>query len=186
MIKKIEIEGLKRNYYASDDGHIFNENMKELKSAACGYNYKNKDSHYCYITLNINGKKCNKYVHRLVAETFIPNPDNLPQVNHKDGNRCNNSVSNLEWCSNIQNQIHKFTDLKIDLRGEKNPASKLTANDVIKIKELLEEHKLSQKKIGEMFGISQTTVHEIKYGYIWSDITGYQKQYKRNTEHCFC
>ena len=59
-----------------------------------------------------NKAKCVK-VHRLVAETFIPNPDNLPEINHIDGNKLNNHVSNLEWCTRSHNVKHSFdTGLK--------------------------------------------------------------------------
>lgn len=55
-----------------------------------------------------NGKKYYKRVHRLVANTFIPNPENLPQVNHKDGNKLNNNINNLEWCTNSDNTQHGY------------------------------------------------------------------------------
>ncbi len=70
-------------------------------------------------------------IHRAVAETFIPNPNNLPQVNHKDGNKINNRVDNLEWCDNKYNTIHAIDlGLKTFLRKEKHPCSKLTEQDV--------------------------------------------------------
>ncbi len=59
---------------------------------------------------------CKKYVHRLVAETYIPNPNNLPFVNHKDANRKNNSVENLEWCTASENMLH---DSKLRKTGKK-------------------------------------------------------------------
>lgn len=55
-----------------------------------------------------NGKKYYKRVHRLVANTFIANPNNLPQVNHKDGNKLNNNINNLEWCTNSDNTQHGY------------------------------------------------------------------------------
>lgn len=58
----------------------------------------NKDN-YCYIMLYKEGKRKNYKVHRLVAQAFLPNPQNLPQVNHKDENPSNNCVDNLEWCT---------------------------------------------------------------------------------------
>jgi len=58
---------------------------------------------YAIVTLCKDGKKVNKSVHRLVAEAFIPNPDNLPEVNHKDCNRYNNRLENLEWCDREYN-----------------------------------------------------------------------------------
>ena len=58
---------------------------------------------YYSVDLMKNGKRYKFRVHRLVAEAFVPNPDNLPQVNHKDEDRLNNIVSNLEWCDNTYN-----------------------------------------------------------------------------------
>ena len=71
---------------------------------------------YCMVLLrDLNTKKFkNLSVHRLVAEAFIPNPDNLPVVNHKDGNKLNNSVDNLEWATRSENSKHSYrTGLQI-------------------------------------------------------------------------
>ena len=85
------------NYTITDDGRVFSLDYmhtgkkNELKPRlCCGYNR---------ITLCKDGKEKYILIHRLVALAFIPNPYNLPQVNHKDENKKNNNVSNLEWCS---------------------------------------------------------------------------------------
>lgn len=62
----------------------------------------------CYLSKNSKQKTC--LVHRLVAEAFIPNPNNYEQVNHIDCNKTNNNVDNLEWCSNLQNQRHAIAN----------------------------------------------------------------------------
>lgn len=70
-------------------------------------------SGYRYAMIEIDGKSCNRRVHRLVAQHFLPNPDNMKEVNHKDGNKDNNHVSNLEWCTRSYNVKHSFdTGLK--------------------------------------------------------------------------
>lgn len=61
---------------------------------------------YLKVQLSFNGTIKAKYIHRLVAQAFIPNPNNYPQVNHKDENKSNNCVSNLEWCDNQYNINH--------------------------------------------------------------------------------
>lgn len=63
---------------------------------------------YLQVELCLNGKRHVKYVHRLVADAYIPNPDNLAQVNHIDGNKHNNCVNNLEWTSPKQNTEHAW------------------------------------------------------------------------------
>lgn len=70
---------------------IINTKIKEVAKSDC--------EGYLVCTLSKNGTTKQYYIHRLVAETFIPNPDNLPCVNHKDENKSNNNVDNLEWCT---------------------------------------------------------------------------------------
>ena len=67
---------------------------------------------YLQVKFSIDGEKTQPLVHRLVAMTFIPNPGNLPQVNHKDGNPANNDMTNLEWCTASENSLHRCRVLK--------------------------------------------------------------------------
>ena len=66
---------------------------------------------YIVAKIFLNGQCKNEKIHRLVAMTFLPNPNNLPQVNHKDYNRANNNVDNLEWCTCEQNIQHSLINL---------------------------------------------------------------------------
>lgn len=92
--------------------------FKEIKP------YKNEKG-YLRVGLSKNNKRIIKKMHRLVAETFLVNPDNLPEVNHIDGNKQNNRVDNLEWCTHQQNVIHSWKNNLSKVKiGSENHASK--------------------------------------------------------------
>lgn len=97
-----DIKGYEGRYQVSDLGRVkslnYNKTGKErIKKAAKG------SCGYVIVTLSNGGKLKGFLVHRLVAEAFLPNPDRLPQVNHKDEDKTNNAVSNLEWCDRKYN-----------------------------------------------------------------------------------
>ena len=80
-----------------------------------------KRNGYCEISLHKNGQEKRFKVHRLVATAFISNPQHLPEVNHKDGNKLNNSVSNLEWVTSKQNKEHAWLNKLINSDHRKRP-----------------------------------------------------------------
>ena len=102
-------------------------------------------------------------VHRLVAEAFLDNPSDFPQVNHKDGNKQNNSANNLEWCDQSHNMKHAIkTGLK-RLDGAYNPAAKLTTEDVSFIRE---HYKPRDKQFGIIALANRFNVHRKTIGRI--------------------
>lgn len=90
------------NYAITLDGRIINNTTKKYKKPTDNHSGKG----YLYVDLYKDGKRHRKYVHRLVAEAYIPNLLNLPFVNHIDGNPKNNNYKNLEWCTAKQNVEH--------------------------------------------------------------------------------
>lgn len=97
----------------------------------------NNSKRYWRVGVQINNRQKHLAIHRLVAKAFIPNPDNLPQINHIDGDKNNNKVSNLEWCNNGYNQAHAWKNGLKDVTkmSEHSSLRKLTIEQVRFIKE---------------------------------------------------
>lgn len=126
-----DIDGYGGKYQVSDHGKVRSLSAwskgKELKGGLT----KGNPHQYRYVLLVGKGRKDikTKYIHRLVAEAFIENPNDYEEVNHKDGNTLNNFADNLEWCTHKQNMEHAskmgvLSKGQDNRKGRKNPRSK--------------------------------------------------------------
>ncbi len=161
-------------YSVSNLGKVRNDKTnKILKSHINNHGYS-------YITLSFgNRNKVKKrYVHRLVAYVFIPNPNNKPQVNHKDGNKMNNNLENLEWCTQRENTIHAYKtglyDINSHFSGINNVNSKLSEENIIYIRN---KYKFKDKnygsiQLGKMFNVTHTTILNIVKNKSYNNIKG--------------
>lgn len=113
-------------------------------------------------------RKC-YFVSRLVAMAFLTNTENKPEVNHIDGNRFNNVLSNLEWVTSMENKIHA-SRMGLLARGERAHTSKLTSKEVIEIRELYKTGKYSHRTLATIFNIGKTAIYNIINKRSWSHI----------------
>lgn len=122
---------------------------------------------YNYLGLCKGGKRKFITIHRLVADTFIPNPDNKPQVNHINGIKTDNTIDNLEWTTAKENMRHAVNSkLKISSKGTEHGMSKLTEKEVLEIR----ESNLSQRKLAKLYAVTQPLISSIKRREIWKHI----------------
>ena len=141
------------DYEITSNGEVINIHTgKHIKPQANGKGY---------LRVAI-GKKL-MFVHRLVATKYVSNPDNLPQVNHKDGNKLNNKADNLEWVTNQQNRDHALNN-GLHCIGENCSWAKLTKAQVDFIRKHLE---INSKEMAKIFNISDGHVREIRRDESW-------------------
>jgi len=124
---------------------------------------------YPFTSLTKDGVIKQPKLHRLLAEQFIPNPENLPQINHKNGIKTDFSLDNLEWCTASDNIKHAFkTGLKHQ-NGEANHRAKLSEKDIESIKVMSKEG-TKQFKIAEKFNVSRSAICNILKNKRWKHI----------------
>lgn len=148
-----------KGYHATAMGDIIGPSGKKLKAQVGNSGYLN-------VSISINGKPVRKTIHRLVATAFIPNPDCLDQVNHIDGDKTNNKIDNLEWCSRSNNMKHAVRVLGKNFGFKARPVKDLTSGESY---QSLGE---AAEKIGSTYGSvwaalnrgTRTRGHYIVYG----------------------
>lgn len=123
---------------------------------------------YFYVSIGLLDQRKKVLVHRIVAENFIDNPYNYPMVNHKDGNKLNNRVDNLEWCTYAMNNLHRCRVLGFGAR-DKHHNAKLSLEDVRKIK-FLSEASMHNTEIASIFNVSRTSISRIVRGKTWHEL----------------
>lgn len=159
------------NYYVDEHGTVYSKKTGKLKKLSPILTY------YGYHEVQLCGfiQKLRAKVHRLVAEVFIPNPLNLPQVNHIDGNKQNNHVSNLEWCTPKDNLKHarenglNSSKPTPNGKGERNSRSKLTETLVLEIRQKASEG-FTHKQLGIDYGVAESTISGIVSRIRWTHI----------------
>lgn len=115
-----EVKGIENRLIVSNYGNIVFYSIKGRKRTI-GF----LSNGYFKVCVKINGIYKQKFIHRFIAELFIPNPENKPQVNHKNGIKTDNRVQNLEWATALENNIHAYkTGLKVLPKGKDDKRSK--------------------------------------------------------------
>lgn len=166
---KGRVKSVKRKHVLSD--RILKQPVKQHLTCDSGT--------YKYVHIFIDGKYKCVYVHRLIAEAFIPNPENKPCINHKDLNMTNNDISNLEWCTQKENIHHAHENgampntvtkeerkRRIEHKRKKK-WHKLSYNDSLDIKNALKLGCFSQREIAFAYGVDPALVCRMAKGQAW-------------------
>lgn len=142
-------------YQVSNHGQVKNSKTGKILKP-----YKMSKGYYT-VGFWSDGKKKRLSIHRLVAQAFLPNPDNLSEVNHINGCKTDNNVCNLEWATGSNNVLHAY---QTGLRK-----TKLSAIQVTEIRNLIKQG-LTQREIASKFSVSHSTIGEINRCKIWASV----------------
>jgi hypothetical protein len=175
MVTWKAIPGFHNLYKISDDGQIMRMATHGLHPKAIQrlLSAHQKPNGYWAVDLQKDQERHRSYLHRLVWEAFRGAIPSGLEINHKDGNRNNNRLDNLELVTRSDNMLHCFQSLNPSRKrrfGETHHKAKLTEEDVSKILSLYGT--MPAPKIGKMFGVSKTAIHYIAKGRNWKQSTG--------------
>lgn len=156
-----DMVGHENLYQISNLGNIYSKLVNRIVKSSYD------DKGYKIRTHRENGKVYVTKVHRAVALAFIPNPENKPFVNHKNGIKDDNALTNLEWVTGSENQTHNVA-MNPNRRGVGHSSSRLSVENVRYIR--LNPDSLSQTALAKKFGLHQSRISEIKTGRTYKDL----------------
>lgn len=152
-------------YLVTKDGNILNKKGTEYLKGQI------TNTGYYQVILYIDGKPRVFYKHRVVAEVFLEKKDETNVVNHKDGDKLNNNVGNLEWTTRSENTKHAVeTGLFKAANGVNAHCSKLTEDQVIEIRKLYKETKITQNELGRIYNLNPSSISDIVNRVSWKHI----------------
>lgn len=162
-----DVIGYEGVYYVSNYGSI-KSNPRNGTRGGIRIQYVGKFG-YPLIILTKDGKSKTFLTHRIVATSFIGNPENNPQVNHKNGIKTDNRVENLEWATRSEQAKHRYIAGLDSNKGVKHPQSKLTDNQVLEIRKHPTDHK-TRLRLAKKYKISKSHVFSIQTRKTWAHI----------------
>lgn len=163
------IPGYEEQYLIDEKGQIFNRRTGKKRAA-----HLNKSNGYVYVNLWKDGRGSTRAVHRLVAEAYLPNPDNKPHVNHIDSDRANPALSNLEWCTQSENMLHGYAAGY--MKQEKNfSEAELTQL----LQEFLSGFTMTALAKARNVGLSRLTINLRNYAALTNQQTAFEAELKR-------
>lgn len=176
-----EIKGYP-DYMVSSNGRVWSKTRVIFRPQGSylkkGRVLKGRDDTHGYLTLrlvNENGQKHHK-IHRLVAENFLKNTEMKREVNHINGVKTDNKVSNLEWVTSKENKTHAWNmglykkQDRSKYSGENCGTSKFKEHQIIEIRRIYKLGGISQKALGEIYGTSQAQIHYIVNNITWKHV----------------
>ena len=170
MIKWVDIKGFEGYYQISNKGDIKAlryygrawEKIIPIGILKCGYHGVN---------LSCSNGRYTKLLHRLIAEAFIANPENKEHVNHKNGNKLDNNVCNLEWVTRSENMRHALSvGLLNSPKGELSSQAKLNNSQVLEIRQKANQQGVSKCDMAKEYSVSLTTIRNIVSRKKWAHI----------------
>src|SRR5688572_28302739 len=148
-----------KSYYVSSEGRVKNAYGRILS-------FHKHYRGYIMGEVRTNHKERRRQIHRLVAEAFIPNPKNKPQVNHLNGIKSDNRVVNLEWCTNYENSVHARMNgfYPPNKRGEDHQQAHLTNEQALGIRNAKLGNGITRKTLCKEYGVSIHVVKDVRHG----------------------
>lgn len=158
------VKGIRKSYLGRWGAQVaLSEKILKCKQESNGY--------WRIGLLDENRVRVFHLIHRLVAIAFIPNPDNLPEVNHKYGDKSDNRAATLEWITTSQNVRHSYDVLgKQGPKGEKQGRSKLKEDNVLTIRDLYKTGNYSFADLGDQFNVTRSNIRAIVIHKSWTHI----------------